>query len=353
MKTRRFTKDRIAGVPETTAPKITPVSPLFPEGEAPDSLSARVLRTFVRPCSSVENSLRKAPGILSRELGTPVTLRATILNECQNLYGDQQKAHELYALQLIPNNRRQTAPGTLELLFEKDPATLGPDALLYLREIVPLAEDLLGSAVLYDAANLEKVTDPLTGLLNRRGIEPLYDHLIASIVREHRAPAQAKKQSDYQGVALAILDIDHFKKINDTFGHDRGDEVLKAAGKYLRNSVRRETDEVARIGGEEFLLLFEDCPKQKALELIHNFREQVKIDSAQGYFGILPSPLTFSCGIAHTSEATSYDDGLGAALWRLADKRAYRAKRAGRDRVNSTLLPLREKTYFDITDTDQ
>ena len=153
------------------------------------------------------------------------------------------------------------------------------------------------------------VTDTLTGVWNRRhGTELLTADLSA------RRPGQA--------LSLLMLDIDHFKTINDTFGHQAGDHVLIEIASRLRTSLRG-SDMVARWGGEEFVVLLRDCALPDALRLAEDIRAAI----AELPFGAMGS-LTVSVGVA---EARAGED-LTTWLER-ADQALYRAKRSGRNEV--------------------
>ena len=153
------------------------------------------------------------------------------------------------------------------------------------------------------------VTDTLTGVWNRRhGTELLTADLSA------RRPGQA--------LSLLMLDIDHFKTINDTFGHQAGDHVLIEIASRLRRSLRG-SDMVARWGGEEFVVLLRDCALPDALRLAEDIRAAI----AELPFGAMGS-LTVSVGVA---EARAGED-LTTWLER-ADQALYRAKRSGRNEV--------------------
>jgi diguanylate cyclase (GGDEF)-like protein/PAS domain S-box-containing protein len=153
------------------------------------------------------------------------------------------------------------------------------------------------------------VTDTLTGVWNRRhGTELLSADLSA------RRPGQA--------LSLLMLDIDHFKAINDTFGHQAGDHVLIEVASRLRRSLRGN-DMVARWGGEEFVVLLRDCALPDALRLAEDIRAAI----GEVPFGALGS-LTVSVGAAQVGA----DEDLTSWLGR-ADQALYRAKRAGRNEV--------------------
>lgn len=151
-------------------------------------------------------------------------------------------------------------------------------------------------------------TDPLTGLPNRRAFSAALNAAIAQC-GERGTP-----------VALAMVDIDHFKTINDMHGHDVGDEVLVALSALLRAHVAGR-GRVARLGGEEFVLLLPDCDIERARLQCEFLREEV---------ALLPInlPLTVSIGVTALRVGESPEIGL-----RRADQALYAAKHAGRNRV--------------------
>jgi diguanylate cyclase (GGDEF)-like protein/PAS domain S-box-containing protein len=153
------------------------------------------------------------------------------------------------------------------------------------------------------------VTDTLTGVWNRRhGTELLTADLSA------RRPGQA--------LSLLMLDIDHFKTINDTFGHQAGDHVLIEVASRLRRSLRGN-DMVARWGGEEFVVLLRDCVLSDALRLAEDIRAAI----AEVPFGTMGS-ITASFGVAEVRDGEELTTWLGRA-----DQALYRAKRSGRNEV--------------------
>ncbi len=157
------------------------------------------------------------------------------------------------------------------------------------------------------ASEMKAATDPLTGLSNRRVLEVRLNQLI-----ERRA-----------AFALIMADIDHFKKINDTHGHEVGDRALKAFSAALRQSIRGE-DLACRIGGEEFVLLLPGFDIFNAAQIMQRIRSELPRLTQRGG---LPS-FTVSAGVVDQRLAQSGED-----LLRLADQLLYRAKSEGRDRV--------------------
>ncbi len=153
----------------------------------------------------------------------------------------------------------------------------------------------------------ENATDPLTGLTNRRGLQLCLDTWHA----EGRA------------FAVLALDIDHFKRINDTFGHDTGDAVLQFFAQQMRRCART-SDLLCRSGGEEFIMLLPEVSYEEALRIAQRLCDHVAATASP-----TGEPITISIGIArHPDQATSV-----AGVLKEADQALYAAKRTGRNRV--------------------
>ena len=164
-------------------------------------------------------------------------------------------------------------------------------------------------------AELRAATDALTGLPNRRAID---DHL-------KRLLAQAGRS--ITPMSAILLDLDHFKEINDTFGHERGDEVLAAVGAIMRTELRA-SDFAGRNGGEEFIVMLPDTDRAGAMRVAEHLRQAFHSVNLPG----VTRAVTGSFGVA-----TFPDDALdGETLMRLADRALYAAKQNGRDRVEAT-----------------
>jgi two-component system cell cycle response regulator len=170
------------------------------------------------------------------------------------------------------------------------------------------------------------VTDPLTGLPNRRAFDK-------GLERELR---RAERFKDPFG--LAILDVDKFKAINDTFGHEVGDEVLKEIGRRLRD-VCPAGDEVARIGGEEFGLILPRSVTEEMLTVTEQMRAAVSdtpFRTSEGELGV-----TVSAGAACSGGEIGYDEH---ELFKAADEALYRSKTEGRNRVTLSTRKSSRKT---------
>lgn len=187
-----------------------------------------------------------------------------------------------------------------------------------------VAEDLsvaLANIRLREYLREQSIRDSLTGLFNRRYMD---EYFIQELGRAQRAKRQ---------ISIVEMDIDHFKRINDTFGHSAGDTVLKEVSSILRAHVR-ESDVASRIGGEEFLLILAESPLRFAAQRAEDIRGAI-FEMSLEYEEVNLGQITASFG------AAAYpDNGRTAdALFRAADDALYSAKHGGRNRVVSAPTP--------------
>jgi diguanylate cyclase (GGDEF)-like protein len=150
-------------------------------------------------------------------------------------------------------------------------------------------------------------TDPLTGLWNRRSLE-------------NRVRELARDATPY---AVAYGDLDHFKILNDTHGHEAGDHALRLFARVLKDSVR-PGDITARYGGEEFVIVLPECPTETALKILERLREQLALTLTSGR---VPS-FTASFGLASSTDALTFDEVVA-----IADRALLTAKADGRNRT--------------------
>ena len=167
----------------------------------------------------------------------------------------------------------------------------------------------------------QSLRDSLTGLFNRRYTEETLEREIARAKREAAA------------LGVLMLDLDHFKRFNDDFGHDAGDTALREAANVFVESVRT-SDVVSRVGGEEFLVVLPGASLEATFRKSEAIREELKGLELFHRGRRLP-PLTFSAGVA----AFPGNGETPEALLRAADTALYEAKRAGRDRTISAGAP--------------
>jgi diguanylate cyclase (GGDEF)-like protein len=186
------------------------------------------------------------------------------------------------------------------------------------RLAVTVAEQVamaLANLKLRETLRIQSIRDPLTGMFNRRFMEE-------SLEREIRRMARKKGQ-----LGIIMIDIDHFKQFNDTFGHAAGDILLRELGNLLKTNIRSE-DIACRYGGEEFVLIIPEVSLELTCKRAEQLREGFKHLNVQ-HGGRTLGPITISLGVAMFPEHGS----TGEALLRAADAALYRAKAEGRDRV--------------------
>lgn len=255
-----------------------PTSPVL---EAASPQNMQVLLEATRSLLRI-NSVGEAVGVLQNAIsalgGEAVTLDASMA-------------------EAIPLALELGRPSSLIPIVE-----VGPQAWVHLESLLPqLVEDakiaaakVARLAVLADEAS----TDPLTGLANRRTLDRLGDLNCEDCV--------------------AILDLDHFRRINDRYGHQAGDRLLIAFSHALNDHLR-STDLAFRVGGEEFIVVMPSTPMEGAAAALEHLRRMWKEER--------PMQVSFSAGVARMAEA-SFNEALVAA-----DLALYRAKQSGRDRV--------------------
>ena len=215
---------------------------------------------------------------------------------------------------------------TLGVLYvEDDTSYLAPslqavrfEQVALKRRAVAVAERVslaLANLKLREILRNQSIRDPLTGLFNRRYLEE-------SLNRElHRANRAGRN------VSLVMLDLDHFKHFNDTFGHQVGDVLLKEIAGVIKNRVRAG-DLACRYGGEEFSLILAEVDTEGARKCLEAIREAIKHLSLH-HRGQTLGTVTISAGIAaYPTDGDNPED-----LIRAADEALYRAKKAGRDRI--------------------
>lgn len=180
------------------------------------------------------------------------------------------------------------------------------------REYCALIRDASEQERMIRELNRRAYTDPLTGLNNRHFLSERGAELFTLCSRYNHP------------ISLMVIDADHFKAVNDTYGHDAGDEVLKNLAKTL-TAVARSTDIVARFGGEEFIILLPETESAGAVQLAERVRSRIEKAGTSGADEIA---ITVSIGVASYNGGDDFD-----ALFRRADKALYAAKESGRNRV--------------------
>ena len=233
------------------------------------------------------------------------------------------KGRTLRAALCIPMTAQGETMGILHLQNTQAASNQPEQEKLVLSEIQLQLANAMADTVALALANLklrtslfhQSIRDPLTDLFNRRYLEETLEREI------HRA---ARLQ---RSVAVVMLDIDHFKRFNDTFGHEAGDVLLRELGIFLQKQIRGG-DFACRYGGEEFSLIFPEVSLKDIRQRTEKLREEIKNLSVQ-YNGRVLESITLSLGVAlFPDHGTS-----GKILLQAADTALYEAKRNGRDRV--------------------
>lgn len=245
---------------------------------------------------------------------------ASPLCEHVRAFGDPQRPYLC-----LPMAAGGDTLGILHLSFPPSEAEMEASAAAreHKRDMARALADQIALAIsnirLRETLHRQSIRDPLTGLFNRRYLEESLQREVARAERTARP------------LALLMLDVDHFKRFNDSYGHEAGDAVLRALGRLLRQSVR-EGDIACRFGGEEFVVLLPEATLETAQERAERIRDEarrIRIHREGRYL----DPVSVSFGVAIYP-----DHGISAeTLLAAADAALYRAKSSGRDRVMVSL----------------
>ncbi len=245
--------------------------------------------------------------------GAPLPGRALPHMEQKVVFDDGTEVRGLGALRILPLVAADRILGTL-VAGTKARGALGEDVLRMLEVLAIQAAQAVLRAQLFEQTERLATIDGLTSLANRRTFQ----------TRAAQALAQARRYG--RACAVLITDIDHFKAVNDTYGHPAGDVVLRGVAQMLREQAR-DTDVVARYGGEEFAVVMPETDLRGAQVIAERLREAVAARAFPTELG--PVRVTLSVGLA----ASPQDGTEMDALVQLADACLYRAKREGRNRV--------------------
>lgn len=231
--------------------------------------------------------------------------------------------HRRAAWQIVERQLRASGRIVARVRFWCDPRKLDSKAIDLLDLLIPQAS----LSVQRCFADQEAQEDPLTGALLRRALEPRLNQAYARVLQNGGA------------VSVILCDVDHFKRINDTYGHAVGDRALVAVAGVLKGS-RRDGDLCCRYGGEEFLLLVDGIGGEDALSMAERLRRSVE----ELPFEVEGKrvPLTFSAGVASFPDLYMKS---AAELILFADEALYESKRRGRNRC---LLDLGQGRYLDV-----
>lgn len=230
------------------------------------------------------------------------------------------------SIMIVPLEVQHEQLGRYVLLSSRTHRPYGDHEVKFARVVASAAANGLANAALYEKS--ERDNAALTRLANTDDLTTLHNHRHFYERLEEEFKRAERYGSD---LSLILLDLDHFKQVNDTLGHQQGDAVLRELAGVLRRTIR-ETDLLARYGGEEFAVLLPETNLPGALQQAERLRRQVKahhFDALQG------RPLTISCGascLPFSEREFGVPHHRQDALIAWADQALYTAKRGGRDR---------------------
>jgi diguanylate cyclase (GGDEF)-like protein len=269
-----------------------------------DSSRAHLERACVHPKTGASNCSVDSPyACIAVRRGHPqIFADAEALNACPKLLGRMGGA---LSAACVPVNFMGRALGVLHVTGAKGKPP-NPEQIAQLTALGVHAGNRIGTLRAFERSQLQASTDSLTGLSNRRVAEEVLANLMAVDT----------------AFAVVMSDLDFFKRLNDTMGHDAGDRALKMFADIAR-SVVRDRDHVVRWGGEEFAMLLPGADAGRAAEVVERLRAAL----AQAHLVSNTPIFTASFGIADSTMARDRE-----SIVRLADEALYRAKQAGRDR---------------------
>jgi len=296
----------------------------------PGELQAQVVAAFENPgLQQLTVRLDRYPELKAAlESGQPVLVEDIdthpLYEGVRHVWGIEGIEVPIRSVIALPFSMDRRQYGVFLVRRTRDQERFGPADLEFAQAVITAAVAVIQRAqmvesTMADNARLEHLaqTDPLTQLLNRRA---LAERITGEMERALRYDSS---------MALLLIDLDHFKQVNDTYGHLVGDDVLRDVGQLLRETIRG-CDIVARYGGEEFLVLLPETDDAGA----ESFAERIRLAVEEHLFArearAEPLRLTASVGVAvfPAARIESVDD-----LFARADAALYRAKAAGRNRV--------------------
>lgn len=243
--------------------------------------------------------------------GAPLPGRDAGAMDRQIIFDDDTQIRGLQSLKIFPLVAGGRSLGTLVAGSRKKVA-FDNDELRMLEVVAISAAQAVLRAQLFEQMERMATTDGLTGLLNHRTFQGRFDDALAGAKRYGRK------------LSVILTDVDHFKSVNDTYGHPTGDQVLKGVARILREAAR-DTDMVARYGGEEFAIIMPETDTRGAQVIAERIRERVMAEVFQTEQG--PLKVTLSLGVATCPDVGEQKQ----QLIDLADQCMYFAKRHGRN----------------------
>ncbi|HTV20452.1 MAG TPA: sensor domain-containing diguanylate cyclase, partial [Polyangiaceae bacterium] len=263
----------------------------------------------------VGKTFRDATGLVGMVVANrhPLPYRGQCDAEVQVVFTKSLPAPKLPSILVLPLLVHREVLGTL-ILGSYEPGGFGADVRVILQVLAGHVAVSLSNARMVKRLEELATTDGLTGLLNKRAL--------TEMARQKLRSAQRFKKP----LSVLVCDLDHFKRVNDTYGHDVGDRVIAGFADALRRA-KRETDAVGRIGGEEFVVVCEQTDPTGAELLAMRVRQELAATTFVTKDG--PLAVTCSVGVATYPQAGKEWD----ELFKATDEALYASKRGGRDRV--------------------
>ena len=180
--------------------------------------------------------------------------------------------------------------------------------------------------ILEDREKLKKLAlvDPLTGAFNRGYLDDL---MTKAVAREKRNKMEGRENKPF---SVLMIDLDHFKQLNDNYGHEMGDKVLQAVVKIMKKNLERETDVLARYGGEEFVIVLENTDEEGATVVAERIRKSIEEETRK-----MEGLRKVTASIGHATHMADKNEVELADIVKSADSAAFKSKRAGRNQVTA------------------
>lgn len=290
---------------------------IFLKDEGKDSHSMSYVFNDLNLALDEVTSFNKGEGLSGKAMEEDRVLIIDIETYPNRRLAEMYKADDVTNMVSIPLKTAEGIIGAITVVYTnslKNQDVLDSEFFYYLGEQIGL---VVQNALLYKKLTELADTDSMTGLLNRRKMQEMFTLELKKIKRSK------------EKLTVAIFDLDNFKSVNDNYGHECGDRVLKNASKIFVKECR-ETDHVCRWGGEEFLCLFVASDMASGLWVTERIR---KVFEKQDYPCLDRANVTISAGVAEYQEGMTMDHLIAEA-----DKALYEAKRKGRNRIEASTI---------------
>ncbi|MBF0459129.1 MAG: diguanylate cyclase [Nitrospirae bacterium] len=284
-----------------------------------------ISRTNTENCSCMEKIIKDTVSWCNEEISTDASQCRAVRtggivdsrefsHVCQNFIQSEDNQTGILNYYCIPINIGGHTGDIVQIVSCKDCRESISSFIPYIKAHLKECEPVLEGKTFMELLKEQSLVDQLTGLYNRRFLEEIINNLCSAALRRKTL------------LGILMIDIDHFKQVNDTYGHDIGDKVLRRTSSVIMASVR-ESDIVIRYGGEEILVLLVDASEGRAIAIAEKIRSNIENESIETPDGIMKK--TVSIGV---SEYPKDSDKFWTCV-KSADTALYKAKHEGRNRV--------------------